>query len=173
MADAPSSDVPSHHDAEPIERDDAVFRRPAERFLSLAEDGIYAAVGSLLLLAAAAVFAVSIYQLVTESGDGVLEAVKHLLDNLLLTFILLELSAGVRATVVSRKLVAEPFLVAGIIAAIKEIIVVTVTAGGEATRERDQFERAMIEVAVLGGLVLVLSTAALLSRRKEREPEED
>jgi uncharacterized membrane protein (DUF373 family) len=154
------------------EPEDAAFRRPAERFLGLAEDGIYAAVGALLLVAAAIVFVVSVVNLVADADDGVLEAVRHLLDTLLLTFILLELLAGVRATVVSRKLVAEPFLVAGIIAAIKEIIVITVTAGGPDTRDRDEFDRIMIEVGVLGGLVLVLSLAALLSRRKEREPEE-
>ena len=167
------SKPPAHRDAELPERDDAVFRRPVERFLSLAEDGIYAVVGTLLLLAAVVVFMVSVVDLAREADDGVLEAVKHLLDSLLLTFILLELSAGVRATVVSRKLVAEPFLVAGIIGAIKEIIVVTVTAGGEATEDPDKFGRSMVEVGVLGGLVLVLSAAALLSRRKEREPEED
>jgi uncharacterized membrane protein (DUF373 family) len=166
------SQPPSHRDAELPERDDAVFRRPVERFLSLAEDGIYAVVGTLLLLAAVAVFGVSVVDLVKGADDGVLPAVKHLLDNLLLTFILLELSAGVRATVVSRKLVAEPFLVAGIIGAIKEIIVVTVTVGDDAKRDPEVFDHAMIEVGVLGGLVLVLSAAALLSRRKEREPEE-
>lgn len=165
--------APSHREAEPSEHDDSIFRRPTERFLGLAEDGIYAAVGALLLVAAVVVFAVSIVNLATDAGDGVLPAVEHLLDNLLLTFILLELSAGVRATVVSRKLVAEPFLVAGIIGAIKEIIVVSLALGDEATREPEKFRQAMIEIGVLGGLVLVLSAAALLSRRKEREPEED
>ena len=68
------------------------------------------------------------YHLVQDFDKGVEKAITTALDGLLLVFILLELLAAVRATMTEHKLVAEPFLVAGIIASIKEIIVVTLGA---------------------------------------------
>ena len=60
------------------------------------------------------------------------------LDGLLLVFILVELFGAVRTTVAERTLVAEPFLVVGIIAPIKEIVVVV--AEGRPTRTGDEFD---------------------------------
>ncbi len=51
-----------------------------------------------------------------------------------------------RTTIRERRLIAEPFLLVGIIASIKEM---------------------------LAGVVLILSVAALLLRRKERDPNEE
>jgi len=61
-------------------------------------------------------------------GEGVEEAVKATLDLLLLVFIFVELLGAVRTTIRERKLVAEPFLIIGIIASIKEIVVVSISA---------------------------------------------
>ena len=65
--------------------------------------------------------------------------------------------------------VAEPFLVVGIIAAIKGILVGSLEAG---TKSGDALEEAMVEVVGLGLVVLFLALAAFLVRRKEREPTE-
>ena len=70
-----------------------------------------------------------------------------------------------------REVVAEPFLVVGIIASIKEIIVLSVEAA-DVVGKGDEFRDSMVEVGVLGVLVLVLSVAAILLRAKEREPQE-
>lgn len=95
----------------------------------------------------------------------------EVLDTLLLVFIVVELLFAVRVTVAKRELLAEPFLLAGIIASIKEIIVLSVKAAeqiGEGAVFRDQ----MWEIGVLGVLVLLLGLTAFLLRRKEREPGE-
>ncbi len=68
---------------------------------------------------------------------------------------------------------AEPFLIAGILVCIKEIIVLSVKAPADYISEGPEFARAMVEISVLGGLILVLSAAAVVLRRKEREPEEN
>jgi len=94
------------------------------------------------------------------------------LDGLLLVFILLELLAAVRTTMTEHQLVAEPFLVAGIIASIKEIIVVALGAKESMGKEGPAFDDAMVQISVLGGIVLLLALATYLVRRKEREPEE-
>jgi uncharacterized membrane protein (DUF373 family) len=95
------------------------------------------------------------------------------LDAILLVFIFVELLYAVRITLKERQIVAEPFLVAGILVCIKEIIVLSVKAPAEYIDKGPEFARAMVEVGVLGGLILVLAGAAVVLRRKEREPEEN
>ena len=94
------------------------------------------------------------------------------LDRLLLVFIFVELLYAVRTTLTERQIVAEPFLVAGILTSIKEIIVLSVKAPSEYLHDGPEFTRAMVEIGLLGGLVIVLAAAAVLLRRKEKEPEE-
>ncbi|HET9443670.1 MAG TPA: phosphate-starvation-inducible PsiE family protein, partial [Acidimicrobiales bacterium] len=146
--------------------------RPADRALELAENVVYTAAGVGLVACAAIVLVATGYHLVTEFDRGAEKAVTEGLGGLLLVFVLLELLAGVRATMLEHKLVAEPFLVAGTIASIKEIIVVTLEASEKRGSDDRAFRHAMVEVGVLGGLVLALAAATWVVRRKGREPEE-
>jgi uncharacterized membrane protein (DUF373 family) len=141
----------------------------ADRGLAWAEDGVYALVGLLLAVTAAVVLVEVGWHLATDIGDGAENAVLDALGGLLTVFILLELLAGLRATLTERRLVAEPFLIVGIIASIRGIIVVALEAR---EKKQGEFDDAMMELAVLGGLVLVLALSSWLVRRKEREPEE-
>ena len=147
--------------------------KPVDLVLRYAENGVYALAGVLLVTSAAIVLVSVVYHLANDLGDGTERAVTAAVDGLLLVFIVLELLAGVRATITEHKLVAEPFLVVGIIALIKEIVVVTLEAKAGRGRAGEAFEHAIIEIGVLGGVVLVLSAASFIVRRKEREPEED
>lgn len=130
---------------------------------------MYALAGLFLVVGALIVAGSIAYHLVLDIGDGAERAVTAALDALLLVFILLELLSAVRSTVTEKRLVAEPFLVVGIIASIKEIVV-TALGAGELTGER--FDDSIMMIAVLTGAVLLLAIATFLIRRKEREPEE-
>ena len=132
-----------------------------------AEDVLYAFVSLLLVAGSLIVLVEAAHSLATETDDGVRKAIEHALDSLLIVFILVELLSAVRATIVERHLVAEPFLLVGIIASIKEIVVTGVFAEADA-----DVADTMLQVGVLGGVVLGLSVASLLLRRKEREPSE-
>ncbi|MEO5837371.1 MAG: phosphate-starvation-inducible PsiE family protein [Acidimicrobiales bacterium] len=143
----------------------------ASRILRFGENTVYALAGVLLVATSVAVLAVVGYHLASDLDDGVETAAISALDGLLLVFILLELLAGVRATMVERKLVAEPFLIIGIIASIKEIIVIALKTEGDRGSQQS-FDNAMTEMAVLGALVVLLAVASFLVRRKEREPTE-
>ncbi|HVF14907.1 MAG TPA: phosphate-starvation-inducible PsiE family protein [Acidimicrobiales bacterium] len=155
------------------EKEDEAVARPADRALNLAEDVVYILAGLLLLGGAVAVLVAVGFHLAKDIGKGVEGAITSALDGLLLVFILLELLAAVRATMTERKLVAEPFLVAGIIASIKEIIVVSLGAKESMGKEGPAFDDAMMQIGILGGIVLLLALASWLVRRKEREPEEE
>ena len=138
------------------------------RGLRWAEDLIYALVAITLVGCAGVVLADTVYDLVTKTGDdGVTKAMQSVLDSLLIVFILVELLSAVRSTLEERRLVAEPFLLVGIIATIKEIVVVSAFA----EKGRDVPE-SMLEVGVLGAVLVGLSLATYMLRRKEREPEE-
>jgi uncharacterized membrane protein (DUF373 family) len=150
--------------------EDRKLASASDKVLALAEDGVYALAGVLLAITAGVVLVEVAYHLVQDVDQGAKHAVLDALDGLLTVFILLELLAGLRATLTERKLVAEPFLVVGIIASIRGIIIV----GLEAREKKGHaFDDAMTEIAILGGLVLLLAVASWLVRRKEREPEEE
>jgi uncharacterized membrane protein (DUF373 family) len=147
-----------------------------ERLLRLAEDGVYVVV-AILLVAGAIVLLVDAAGELGGIGDGADTAVLALLDRLLLVFVLVELIFAVRMTLSRREIVAEPFLIVGIIASIKEIILLSVEVAnvleGKATTDgsAEPREFAML-IALLGLLVLVLSASAVLLRLKERQPVE-
>ncbi len=140
-----------------------------DRAMHLGEGVVYAVVGILLVVAAVMTLVAVAYELFDQLEKGTLDAVTAALDGLLLVFILVELLGAVRATVRERKLVAEPFLVVGIIASIKEIVVASLKAGD---LEGDAFTDSMVEVGTLSGVILLLGLTSFLVRRKEREPEE-
>ena len=146
---------------------------PADRVLRIGENIVYSFVGGLLAAAAVITLVVVAYHLVTDVAKGVKEGVTEALDGLLLVFILLELLAGVRATMKEKKLVAEPFLIVGIIASIKEIVVLTLESKEIYDSDDAAFENAMIEIGVLAGVILLIALASYLVRLKEREPEEE
>ncbi len=146
---------------------------PADRVLRIAENVVYSFAGVLLAAGAIIVLATVTWHLATDVTKGVEDSVTAALDGMLLVFILLELLAGVRATMKEKKLVAEPFLIVGIIASIKEIVILTLESKEIYETENAAFDNAMIEIGVLAGVILLLSFASYLVRRKEREPEEE
>ena len=132
---------------------------------------MYVGIAALLFASAAFLLVVAADQLVDAFDDFGSAPIVDVLDTLLLVFIVIELLSAVRRTLLERELIAEPFLVVGIIASIKEIVVLSVKAAesiGTGATFRDQ----MWEIAVLGVVVLLLGATAWLLRRKEREPSE-
>ena len=97
------------------------------------------------------------------SEVGVLETSLTVLDRVLLAFIFVELIDTVRVTVRERGIfIAEPFLLVGLIAVVRRILLVTAElerASGEA------FRNMLIELGVMTGLVIVLTISLYFTRR--------
>ncbi|MCW2535093.1 MAG: hypothetical protein JWQ26_792, partial [Modestobacter sp.] len=102
--------------------------RMGTRALELAENVVYGGIALFLVLSALLLLAIAGRTTWTLLGDLSETSVVELLDVLLLVFIVVELLFAVRTTVEQRELVAEPFLLVGIIASIKEIVVLSVEA---------------------------------------------
>lgn len=158
---------PSDEDEDEVPR----YARFGSALLSFVEDVIYVAIAALLAVGAGALLVDAAIGLRHIGEDGASGVVLEVLDRLLLVFIVVELLFAVRVTLRQREIVAEPFLVVGIIASIKEIIVLSVKAADKLGTGQG-FDDAIQEVAVLGVLVIVLAGAALLLRLKERAPQE-
>ena len=97
--------------------------------------------------------------------------VLRVLDQLLVVLMLVEILHTVRISIRSHTLVTEPFLVVGLIASIRRILVITLEA---ATLTKDGkwsgdgasvFHASMIELGLLGLLILVLVFSIMLLRR--------
>ena len=153
------------------EHDDGHVRFVNWAFMS-AEQLIYGIAAVVLVAGALALLVDAVVSFVDGIGDDVVAAATELLGVLLLVFVFVELLGAVRVTIRERRLVAEPFLLVGIIASIKEIVVV---AGAENPEDEawQEFGQAMIEVGVLALVILVLAISSLLLRRREREPAEE
>ncbi len=130
------------------------------RALGRVEDSIYALVGILLAIAAVilTVSAVgSAYGELIHSADPT-SVVVVLLDKGLVMFMVAELLHTVRITIREHTLAAEPFLIVGLIAGIRRVLVLT----AETTQQTVTQE---IDLAILVALILVMSVAILFWRR--------
>lgn len=136
------------------------------------EFALYVGVSLLLVLGGGALLFEAAKSFVVDMGDGVVWAATRMLSVLLLVFVFVELLGAVRSTILERRLVAEPFLLVGIIASIKEIVLIAGTQQ-QLPRDPDLFRDAMVEVGVLAGIVLVLAVATFLLRCGRRSDERE
>jgi uncharacterized membrane protein (DUF373 family) len=145
--------------------------RAGARTLEIAENVVYGGIATFLVgtaLVCLVLAGQTAWGLIADFSE---QPILDLLDILLLVFIVVELLFAVRTTVEKRELLAEPFLLVGIIASIKEIVVLSVESAKEVGNGAEFTDR-IIEIGVLGVLVLLLGLTSFLLRRKEREPDE-
>jgi uncharacterized membrane protein (DUF373 family) len=139
------------------------FAQVADTVIMYVEMVIYSVVCCVLVLGAVALLIESVKSFFEDLDEGVLWAATQMLSVLLLVFVFVELLGAVRSTIRERRLIAEPFLLVGIIAAIKEIVLIGGTERVIATGD-EVFTRAMVEIWVLAGVVLLLAISTLLLR---------
>jgi uncharacterized membrane protein (DUF373 family) len=147
-------------------------------FLSQAEVFVYALLAVLLFLTALGAIATAGKILWDGFATWTIATQTLLvLDQLLVVLMLVEIMHTVRISIHSHFLVTEPFLIVGLIACIRRILVITLeaaslTKGGTWTTEGAAIFRAsMYELGLLGFLILVLVISIALLRRYAPTPE--
>ena len=126
-------------------------------FLIDATVAVALSVGGIILLG------VVVWDFVSGLGDKpFLGQVLGLLSGLLLVFIFTELMGTIRLVITRHAVEVEPFLIVGIVAAIRRLIVLSAEA--ENLIGTGQFRDLMIEIGVLAVTVLALGTTVLLLR---------
>lgn len=150
------------------DREEGERQRFADRVLLFFEDAVYWAI-SVVLVAGSGALLVAQFNTMLRLRDAPAKTVMlEVLDGLLLIFIFVELLYAVRSCLRSHEIVAEPFLIVGILAGIKEIVVLSVEAATLLDKGAP-FARAVVEIAVLGAVVLVLAVAAFVLRERRRD----
>jgi uncharacterized membrane protein (DUF373 family) len=155
--------------------------KPAGGFVSRifteVEHVIYLAAGVLLACTAAlSLISGAISLLSAGRSLGAPEDIIITIDRLLFVLMLLEILHTVRVSVREGTLTPEPFLVVGLIASIRRVLVITLgssqaTHPGNWTPEvQEQFNASMLELGVLGVLILVMVVAIFLLRRGRAHP---
>jgi uncharacterized membrane protein (DUF373 family) len=131
------------------------------------EDFFYVAVAVTLVGAGVALFAAAIFTFVTNlAKQQLVSNVLRLLDGMLLVFIVTELIHTVTAVIRERVLLTEPFLIVGIVAAIRRLVVISAEAKSLVGTPR--FADSMVEVGVLTAAVVALALAIFLLRHTTR-----
>jgi uncharacterized membrane protein (DUF373 family) len=117
-----------------------------------------------------------------EAGSELLDSVRvprdtgaliFAIDRMLLVLMIVEILHTVGVSFRSHSLTAEPFLVVGLIASIRRMLVITLEssqagqASGVAADGRVMLNAAMLELMVLGFLILVMVISIFLLRRSK------
>ena len=147
------------------------FRQLLGHWFDLAEDSIYVGLGLLLI-------AIAITLLVTEvlyfgkyvSTGTLADNVVFSLDLILLIIIFVEVLYTVQVSFRQHMLRPEPFLVVGLIAVTRRILVLTAEMSKLAKETQGGFYNAMIELALLTLLVVTL-VVCLRMLRQQDQPE--
>jgi uncharacterized membrane protein (DUF373 family) len=134
--------------------------------LAKAEHYIYLAAGYILVVAAAGILVVA----VVEVAEPVLahrytEAIIHLLDRVLLALMLAEIIYTVGRIVQTQQLETEPFLIVGIIAALRRILILTAEGASHVDLHDPRFLGTLAELGLLALIILLLVWAIYLLRK--------
>ncbi|MGH2775699.1 MAG: phosphate-starvation-inducible PsiE family protein [Actinomycetota bacterium] len=150
------------------EQKDNRIRERTEGAFGYVEDIFYVAVAVALAIAGVMLFGYVVYDFAVRLFDGgkLTDLILEFLDGLLLVFIITELIHTVRAVIDEKVLVAEPFLIVGIVAAIRRLIVISAEA--KDLLGTPEFADAMFEIGLLTGSVLLLAAAIFLLRSTVR-----
>ncbi len=145
-----------------------VADKPKERpylvsFLAAAGRIVYYGAAAVLIVTIGLLFVSAVTSILAVFEAGPLETALTVLDRVLLIFIFVELLNTVEILVREREILAEPFLLIGLIAVVRRILLVT--AEIEQSLGTETFQYQLIELGVLTALVVVLTIALYFAGR--------
>jgi hypothetical protein len=137
------------------------------RAFTLVEDSVYLGVGALLAAGAIALLVSSASLFVRALMEGAFSGrVVALLDQVLLVFMIVEILYTVQISIREHALVPEPFLIVGLIAGIRRLLVLTAEFKDLIGKHDGTFRNAMLELALLTVMILALVGALVLLKRR-------
>jgi uncharacterized membrane protein (DUF373 family) len=127
-----------------------------------AEQAFYFGVAVALVIGGVILFFQVGWTFLDSLGSDLRGSIIQLLEGLLLVFIMAELIHTVRAVIEENVLRTEPFLIVGIVAVIRRVLVVT--ADADRRLGQPEFRDLMLEMAVLAATVVLLGLTIYLVR---------
>jgi len=145
-------------------------RRFVARLFTAAEDVVYIGLGLLLAVGAIVLLGSAALSLFRDLAQGPSPAaVVGLLDRLLLVLMVVELLYTIQVSFREHALVPEPFLIVGLVAVTRRILVVTAELPKLTEANESIFRTAMVEMSVLTLMILGLVVSLLMLRRRHPE----
>lgn len=159
-----------------LETESTLPEGPAARLASASfhriEQVLYIALGVVLSLTALLALAGATRLLLRGVADWTeTQSVFEIMDRLLFVLMLVEILYTVRASIRTGGLSSEPFLIVGLIACIRRILVLSLESSDVTKAESwtaaksELFHAAMLELGVLSGMVVVMVGAIYVIRR--------
>ncbi|MDP9325606.1 MAG: phosphate-starvation-inducible PsiE family protein, partial [Candidatus Dormibacteraeota bacterium] len=140
------------------------LRIRALEVMEVLEDAIYGIIAAFLLVGGALLLFGAAYLLVEHfTLETIKDTVVTTLDQALLVFMVAELLHTIRVTLRDRSLAAEPFLIVGLIAGIRRILILT--ARNEDVHDPQLFFFFWVQLLLLTLLVLTMVIAVFIWRR--------
>jgi uncharacterized membrane protein (DUF373 family) len=143
-------------------------RRIITRVFRLLEDVIFVGLGMLLagcaiylLVAAVGTFAEHVYRMNLNGG-----VVVELIEQLLLILLVVEILYTVQVSFREHTLAPEPFLLIGLIAGVRRVLVITAELAEKRNQTEELFRFLMIELGVLTLLILALVASVMMLRKR-------
>jgi hypothetical protein len=137
------------------------------RAFTLVEDVLYIGLGLFLAACGIVLLANSGFHFVQSATAGSLAAsVLALLDQILLVLLIVELLYTVQVSFREHALAPEPFLLVGLIATVRRVLVLTTALGELHGRPQADPQPLLVELGVLTGLILALAVSLALLRKR-------
>ena len=137
-------------------------------FLKKTESAVLFVIAIVLALLAILLLFSSVQALyVAVVGGQIRDQAIEILDSVLLVMMTMEIVYTVTLSLESHKLVAEPFLVVGAIAAIRRMLVIT----AESTKLENQpaiFQNTLFELGLLAVTIILIAASVYILRRSQK-----
>jgi uncharacterized membrane protein (DUF373 family) len=148
---------------------------PARRFivqgLSTVEDIAYVGLGVLLAIAAITLLLAAFKSFATALfAHSLTGQVVNLLDQILLILLIVELLYTVQVSFREHGLVAEPFLVVALIAAIRRVLIITAQVSKLPEEGSSVFRQTIIELSVLAVMILIFVGSLVMLQKQKMRP---
>jgi uncharacterized membrane protein (DUF373 family) len=146
-------------------------RQWAARAFTMVEDVVYLGLGLLLAGSSVALLVGGVISFGQNLMAGTLAGnIVPLLDRILLMLLVVELLYTVQVSFREHGLTAEPFLLVGLIAAIRRVLVLTAEFSDINDTPEAVFKRFIVELVVLTVMILILVMSLVLLRKRGGAP---
>lgn len=141
------------------------------RLLEAAESYIYYVGGAILVVAAAGLLIFAVIETAEFAWAGnFTRAVINLLDRVLLALMVAEIIYTVTSMARKRHLDVQPFLIIGVIAAVRRMLVITAESTVHVDINDPTFQAALLELGLLSLIILLLAVSYRLLPTPEDAP---
>jgi uncharacterized membrane protein (DUF373 family) len=167
------SDIPTRLPEPPTRPLENRLRVLSCGWLELIEVAIYSSLGVTLFLTASFALFMAAATLWRGLLGGDAKTIVTVIDRLLVVLMLVEVLHTVRISIRSHALVTEPFLVVGLIASIRRMLVITLDAASLTNADswgndgQSKLRASMLELGILGGIVLIFVFSIYLLKKSQ------